>query len=183
MRSQAVATLMTKACPVLCAVFAGALLGFGTPSLAQQQRQTPPSEASPSLPTPEEVFESIGRWFRQSFESADEKMRRAREEADNFNREAGIAMRSTAKVARDAADSVTRSRVVRGHQTCPPAANGAPDCVAAAAALCRKHGFDTGKSVDMTAAEECPTEVMLNRRQAQPGECKPVTFVTRAFCQ
>jgi hypothetical protein len=173
---------MTKAFPILrCAAFAGALLAANTSAVAQPQKPAQQSDAA--LPTPAEVFDSIGRWFRESFESAEQRMRRAREEADNFNREAGIAARTTAKAARDAAESVTRSRVVTGHQTCPPAANGAPDCVVAATALCRKHGFETGKSVDMTAAEECPTEVMLNRRQALPGECKPVTFVTRAFCQ
>ena len=62
------------------------------------------------------------------------------------------------------------------------APNGAPDCLAAAEALCRKHGFASGKSMDSTSAEECPTRVLLSGRQ--PGvECPTVTFISRAMCQ
>ena len=75
------------------------------------------------------------------------------------------------------------ARVIRGHQNCPLASNGAPNCVAAAMTLCKSQGFNTGKSVDMTTAEECPAQVMLGHRDAAPGECKTVTFVTRALCQ
>ena len=74
------------------------------------------------------------------------------------------------------------ARVVKGHQVCTTAANGAPDCVAAATTLCKAKGFGSGRSIDITAAEECPTAVMLGRREAGPGECRPVTFVTSAFC-
>ena len=75
------------------------------------------------------------------------------------------------------------ARVVKGHQNCVIAANGAPDCGVAAAALCKAKGFNGGRSVDITSAEECPAPVMLGRREAKPGECRTVTFVTSAFCQ
>ena len=56
---------------------------------------------------------------------------------------------------------------------------GAPDCVAAAEVLCRKHGFTSGKSMDFTSAEECPVRTLLG----QSDECTTVTFISRAMCQ
>jgi hypothetical protein len=54
--------------------------------------------------------------------------------------------------------------------------------VVAADALCRKHGFSSGKSMDFTSAEECPTRVYLSGRQAE-ADCTTVTFISRALCQ
>ena len=50
-----------------------------------------------------------------------------------------------------------------GRERCANAPNGAPDCVAAAEALCRKHGFTSGKSMDFTSAEECPVKTVLGQ--------------------
>ena len=54
-----------------------------------------------------------------------------------------------AKGAADVAvDGVTRwPGIASGHERCALAANGAPDCQAAAEALCRARGFSTGASV------------------------------------
>jgi hypothetical protein len=51
--------------------------------------------------------------------------------------------------------------------------------VSAAEALCRKHGFTSGKSMDFTSAEECPVRTLLG----QSNECTTVTFISRAMCQ
>ncbi|MGE0565495.1 MAG: hypothetical protein AB7O50_13365 [Pseudolabrys sp.] len=133
---------------------------------------------------------TVGRWFDEALSSIGSNFRSARSTVGSLGEEAGQAAKATANatanVAKDAADAVTRlpgARVVRGRQNCPPAANGAPDCVAAANALCKSKGFGSGRSVDVTSAEECPTAVMLGRRDAKPGECRPVTFITSAFCQ
>ena len=69
-----------------------------------------------------------------------------------------------------------------GRERCAIAPNGAPDCVAAAEALCRKHGFASGKSMDFTSAEECPARVLLSGRQSE-ADCTTVTFISRAMCQ
>jgi hypothetical protein len=68
-----------------------------------------------------------------------------------------------------------------GRERCVNAPNGAPDCVTAADALCRKHGYSSGKSIDFTSAEECPARTLLG--QASRDECTTVTFISRAMCQ
>ena len=74
------------------------------------------------------------------------------------------------------------TRVVSGHQKCVLAPNGAPDCNAAADAMCKTKGLASGKSLDMTTAEVCPPEVYLAGRRTGPG-CTTDTFVSRALCQ
>jgi hypothetical protein len=153
----------------------GVLLAtLAMPALAQDQKPDHPG-----------FFTRIGRWLDDSYHSMRRGVRGAGDEVDNFGREAGIAAKSTANAAKDAADSLSRLpnvRVVNGHESCPRAANGAPDCVAAANKLCQGHGFASGKSVSMTTAQECPVQVMLGQRAPEAGECRDVTFVSRAIC-
>lgn len=176
----------------LCAVVLMASLGAAAAQDSSSQRPArEPAPASTASPTAaSDFFGSIGRWLDGAFSSMGNNFKDAKSSIDNFNREAGVAAKSTADaakdVAKDAADAVARlpnTTLIRGHQNCPLAANGAPDCVAAANAMCKAKGFGLGKSVDTTAAEECPTAVVLGRRAAAPGECRTVTFVTRAVCQ
>ena len=103
----------------------------------------------------------------------------------NFGHEAGVAARTTVDTAKDAAEAVGRlpnTRVIIGHEKCQIAPNGAPDCIAAAYAICQAKGFKSGKSVDMTTAEVCPAQVYLSGRSSGPG-CHTETFVSRALCQ
>ena len=72
-----------------------------------------------------------------------------------------------------------RTRMVQGRERCVTAPNGAPDCAAAADAMCRKNGYASGKSMDFTSADECPAKTLLG----QSGECGTVTFINRAMCQ
>jgi hypothetical protein len=100
----------------------------------------------------------------------------------NLGHEAGVAAKTTVDTAKDAAGAVVKIpsvRIVTGHEKCQNAPNGAPDCLAAAIAVCKAKGFETGKSLDMTTAEVCPASVLLAGR----GECKDETFVSRALCQ
>ncbi|MGH6996404.1 MAG: hypothetical protein ACREES_11945 [Stellaceae bacterium] len=108
-----------------------------------------------------------------------------RERFQNFGHEAGVAAKTTVDTAKGAASAVgqlSTARVVTGHEKCRNAPNGAPDCVAAADAICQTKGFKTGKSVDMTTAEICPAQVYLSGQNSGPG-CRTVTFVSRALCQ
>lgn len=134
-------------------------------------------------------FESIGRWFDQQTNNIASTFGGARSTVEEFGHEAGIAANTTVDNARDAAkdaaDAVSRLpsvRVVSGHVKCRVASNGAPDCEAAADAVCRAKGFKSGSSVDMTSAEVCPPKVWIAGRNNGPG-CHTVTFVSRAFCQ
>ena len=164
---------------------AGTLVLFSLAATAQDAPRPNPPAASPADQA-FDLFGTIGRWLDESIASINSNFKGTREKIDSFNREAGIAVKSTADAAKDAAGAVVRlpnTRVISGHQNCPTASNGAPNCIVAANALCKSQGFSTGKSVDMTTAEECPTQVLLGQRQALPGECRTVTFVTRALCQ
>src|SRR5262249_37510985 len=104
---------------------------------------------------------------------------------DNFGREAGAAAKTTfdnAKGGIDAVGKLTNTHTVKGHEKCVVAANGAPDCVAAATKICKANGYPSGSSLDMTTAEDCPPRVWISGRSAE-NECRTVTFVSRALCQ
>jgi hypothetical protein len=146
-------------------------------AFAQNQAQPPQSDGP---------LEAVGRWFSDSFASIGSHFREAEQGVTNFRNEAGAAAKKTATAAKDAADAVTKlptTRVLAGHQKCTISANGAPDCHDAADRLCKRRGFTSGQTVDITSAHECPLRVTLGQREARPGECKNVTFVSRAMCQ
>lgn len=87
--------------------------------------------------------------------------------------------------ARNAGDSLSRlgrGPVVTGRAVCFAAANGAPDCEAAAARMCRDKGFAGGKSADVEAAQVCSARALLSRRTNEPGACHMENYVTRAVC-
>jgi hypothetical protein len=130
-------------------------------------------------------FATIGRWFDRQAAGFNSAVGTVRDKFKDIGHEAGVAAKSTVDNAKDAADAVTRlpgTRVMTGHEKCQIAANGAPDCIAAASAICEAKGFKTGKSVDMTTAEVCPAQVYLSGRNSGPG-CHTETFVSRALCQ
>jgi hypothetical protein len=150
-----------------------------TSALAVAQEKTKPPADDPGF------FATIGRWFDQSVDNINAGARRVRDRVLNLGHDASVAARATVDSAKDAADAVGRipnTRVVVGHEKCRIAPNGAPDCIAAAYAICKKKGFKTGKSVDMTTAEVCPADVYLAGRNTGP-RCHTETFVSRALCQ
>lgn len=89
--------------------------------------------------------------------------------------------------ARDVGDNLIRlakpTQMVTGRMGCPAAANGAPDCKAAADKLCQAKGFREGKSLDTDAAEKCSPKMYLPGYKRQPGDCRTENYVTRALCQ
>lgn len=130
-------------------------------------------------------FGSIVRWFDAQAEYFNSTLKNTGKRIENFGHEAGIAARTTIDTAKDAAGVVARipnTRVVVGHEKCKVAPNGAPDCGAAANAVCKAKGFGSGKSVDMTTAENCPARVWISG-STTGLECKTETFVSRAICQ
>jgi hypothetical protein len=152
------------------------LLTIPVTALSQDRRAKP---EEPGL------FESIGRWLERQGDNIGSSFKDAGKGVENFGREAGVAAKSTVDGAKDAAGAVVRipsSRVIKGHEKCRIAPNGAPDCVAAATAICKKHGFESGSSADMTTAEVCPAQVYLSGRSSG-SECRTETFVSRALCQ
>ncbi|HEY1544814.1 MAG TPA: hypothetical protein VGG01_20640 [Xanthobacteraceae bacterium] len=89
-------------------------------------------------------------------------------------------------VTRDTAGAVARlpgTRVISEHATCPIAPNGAPDCRIAAETICKRHGFESGSSIDFQTAKKCPP-IALNRPNGEPPPpCVLESYVTRALCQ
>jgi hypothetical protein len=162
-----------------------ALVGAGLlmllPALAAAQTAAPANDHhEPGF------LESAGKWLDKQVEDAKAMFGSVGKGVQDFGHEAGVAARTTADSAKDAAEGVASklapASVVRGHEVCKIAPNGAPDCVAAADAICKSKGFKSGKSVDMTTAETCPAKVYIAGRSNGP-ECKTETFVSSALCQ
>ena len=146
-----------------------------------------PAVARDKAKAPENLsfFDTIGRWFDQQADNFSSTVGGARSTVEEFGHEAGMAAGRTVNGAKSAADAVASlpaARVVSGYEKCRIAPNGAPDCIAAADAVCRAKGFKSGSSVDMTTAEVCQPKVYLAGRNSGPG-CHTETFVSRAFCQ
>jgi hypothetical protein len=150
------------------------------------------------------MFETIGRWVDEGTTTFQDHLRGARQSIDELSDKTNAAKvgQGAVDVTKGAVDvtvDVTKgavgatanavgavaklptARLMSGRERCAVAPNGAPDCVTAAEALCRKHGFSSGKSMDFTSAEECPSNVLLG--QAPRDQCATVTFISRAMCQ
>ena len=160
-------------------------------------------DAAPPPAPPQQkpgVFESIGRFFDQGASNFRDHLRGAKRRMDELGDDAAANNKAisdqaakmgqgAADVGKGAADATVNAmgavaklptaRMMSGRERCIAAPNGAPDCVSAAEALCRKHGFTSGKSMDFTSAEECPVRTLLG----QSNECTTVTFISRAMCQ
>jgi hypothetical protein len=91
--------------------------------------------------------------------------------------------RETIDDAADALSRLTKSPGVKGRAACPVAANGAPDCKAAADKLCQSKGFKEGKSLDVDTTRNCSARALLSGRKPDESECRTETYVTRAVCQ
>jgi hypothetical protein len=163
------------------AALACALVLLAAPAFAQGQ---------PAQPRQQNFVERMGQWFSDSFSWMGSATRTATDKVTNFGQEAGVAAKSTVNAAgsvvKDSADAVTsipKTRVIAGHEVCKLAANGAPDCIAAANTICQKQGFRFGSSISMTTAEKCPAKVLLSGRSGAANECPTETFVSRAVCQ
>jgi hypothetical protein len=158
-----------------CALAAAVML-MTAAVFAQEPGSGANSAAEPS------IFATIGRWLDRQAENIDASFEDAGRGFEEFGYEAGIAAHTTAKNAADAVTRLPKTNVATGHAKCGIAANGAPDCLAAAESVCKASGFRTGKSLDMTTAEICPPKVYLAGRNSGPG-CHTETFVSRALCQ
>src|SRR5215212_4711577 len=133
------------------------------------------------------VFESIGRFFDNGASNFRDHLRGAKRKMDELGDDATANNKAisdqAANVGQGAADATVSAmgavaklptaRMMSGRERCNAAPNGAPDCVTAAEALCRKHGFTSGKSMDFTSAEECPVRTLLG----QTDDCTTVTFI------
>jgi len=159
-RLRAIMRLAAVACVLLVA----------SASFGQQPQPEP--QAEPEHPaSPPGLLETLGRWFGDSKAKIDDQIKSTTDAAKDAGQATGAIL------------GLPGARVAVGRQRCAVAANGAPDCVAAAAALCRSKGMGPGKSLEVNTAQKCPAWVWLSGRPAPEGVCATETFVLRAMCQ
>lgn len=73
--------------------------------------------------------------------------------------------------------------LVKQRARCAVAPNGAPDCRRTAVAICRKHGFTSGRTVDIQAEEKCPVTAVLGQHKLSSAQCRTETYVLRSMCE
>jgi hypothetical protein len=158
---------------------------------------TPSSQPQPAAVDRPGFLHELGSWWDGSIAYFNAKMKDARGKFEDFGKTSNEAakgaatatqeaMKNAVDVSKDAASAVLRlpnTRVVEMRERCDKAANGAPDCYAAAVTGCRAKGFTGGKSLDVSSAETCPAATLLSRQKPGEGECPVETVVTRAVCQ
>ncbi len=151
------------------------------------QLNDPAAAPTPDAALQPGLIDALGQWLEKGATRFKSDMQDAQDKLDKLNSRAREAVKEAAKGAsKGAADALTGLPVPRpqsGRERCAPADNGASDCQAAAAVLCRGKGFQTGKSLDTQSEEKCPAKVFFEGRTPNPTECPTTIFVTRAMCQ
>jgi hypothetical protein len=158
----------------------------------------PPAPASPpannSLPAqPAPAFKpgflyELGLWWNQGFGDFNTKMKSAKDRLDDLKQDqsAKDATAATQEALKNAAQAVVRlpnTRVFELHELCRTAANGAPDCPAAANKACRGKGFNDGKPMGISTSQVCPPAVLMSGRAPAAGECRDETYILGIVCQ
>jgi hypothetical protein len=142
---------------------------------APQPGEPVPSPSPPVLEENPGLLNEMGKLFEKSL-SILPTLKSPSETIDDLNAR-----------AKDAGDTLSRlakpASMVTGRIGCPVAANGAPDCKAAADKLCQTKGFKEGKSLNTDSAEKCAAKVYLPGYKREPGDCRTENYVTRALCQ
>ena len=151
---------------------------------SQESRPEPPAAVpAPTPPDPASqpgFIDAMGRWLEQGAAKLKTDMENAQETLGKF----GTQAREATKEATGAVIGLPNARIVIAREQCITATNGAPDCHAAAATLCRGKGFATGKSLDTISEQKCNTgRFLLEGRSPSSSECPTQIFVTRAMCQ
>jgi hypothetical protein len=149
-----------------------------SPQQATPQQAAPPPQAPPpAAPPPENpgLFNEMGKALEKSL-SILPTLKSPSQTLDDLNAKAKDASESLSQLA-------DPSSVVTGRLPCPAAANGAPDCKAAADKLCRAKGFKEGKSLSTDSVQACSPKVLIPGRARKPDDCRTDYFVIRALCQ
>jgi len=152
------------------------------PQPATSRDDTPPAASAPS-PDNSGLIHDIGKLFEKSL-TVLPPLKGPGEAMDDLNARATETAKESIKDAGDALSRLVKpSSMVTGRTICPAAANGTPDCKAAADRLCQSKGYKDGKSVSADSAETCSPKVYIPGRQRKPGDCRTDNFVTTALCQ
>jgi hypothetical protein len=146
------------------------------PASPQLAGPTPPGAAPPDNPG---LFNEMGKALEKSL-SILPTLKSPAETLDDLGARAKVA-------AKNAGEGLSRltgpSSMAEGRIKCPLAANGAPDCKAAADKLCQTKSFKEGKSLLTDSVQACSPKVLIPGRARKPDDCRTDNFVTRALCQ
>jgi len=170
-----------------CALVVACAVLMGVCALAQEARPpadipaaaNPPAASDPNSTARPGFVDSVGRWFEDGTTKLKSDLQGAQQSLDQLADQT----RDAAKEATGAVMELPNARVVPVRERCVVAANGGPDCQAAAMTACRGKGFGTGKSLDTQSEQKCSARVLLKVRPPSDADCSTETFVTRALCQ
>jgi hypothetical protein len=177
-----------------CAILLGAAIAAAQTPVDPPKSSSEASVAAPPPPgAPPPAAENPGlvgvfnNWMQQGVTTMstgiDAMVGAAKGAADAASTVAKGAADAAKGAADVAVDGVTKwPGIASGHERCALAANGAPDCQAAAEALCRARGFSSGASVDYVTSENCPP-AYRNSSHRPEGVCTQEHMVTRALCK
>jgi hypothetical protein len=141
------------------------------------QQSEPPSSSEPRKENPG-LLNEIGKLFEKP-SSILPALKSPQETIDDLSTRA----RDATKDASDALSRLAKSPGVSGRVKCSVAANGAPDCKAAADKLCQSKGFKEGKGLETDSTRNCSAVALLSGRKPDESECRTDNYVTRAICQ
>jgi len=185
-------TRLRRVGSLACAALAIAATLMACQCLAQDAKPAPPADAG-APPESESsgsfrpgLFEALGRLMKDSAAKLDAQFNHAHDALGEIGNQTGDAAKGAVDNAKSAADAIIglpNTHIVKSHEACVAAANGAPDCRAAADTMCRGKGFASGKVLDTQTTQKCPAWVWLSGRPPPDGACSRETFVTQAACQ
>jgi hypothetical protein len=149
------------------------------------------SNSFPAQPPPAfkpGFLHQLGAWWDQGFGNFNGKMKNAKDQLDDIgqSQSAKNAAAATQEAVKNAAQAVVRlpnTRIFELHELCHTAANGAPDCPAAANNACRGKGFGDGKPMGISTSQVCPSAVLLSGQPPAAGECRDETYILGVVCQ
>jgi hypothetical protein len=152
--------------------------GLQTPAQQATPAQPAPAQGSPAPPPARQenpgLINEMGKLFDKSL-SILPTLKSPGETLDDLNARAKDAGETLSRLATPA--------MVSGRMKCVVAANGSPDCKAAADRLCQTKEFKEGKSLTTDSAETCSARVLIPGRVRKPDDCRTDNYVTRALCQ
>jgi hypothetical protein len=157
--------------------------------LAEDAKTEPPAAAGEphaNEPFRPGLIEAFGRLLEDSAAKLNSQLNHAHDTLGEIGNQTGDAAKGAIDGAKSTADTLIglpSARIVTSRQVCTAAANGAPDCRAAADTMCRAKGFASGKTLDTQTTQKCPAWVWLTGRPPADGDCARETSVTRAVCQ
>jgi hypothetical protein len=153
--------------------------------------QSPDGTAAPESTVPAGAarpgfLDALGRWLDDSKAKLDDGIKSTKDAIGGIGTAATGAAKDAASAAQQATGAVIAlpgTRMVGGRERCWVAANGAPDCPAAATALCRANRLESGRALEIDSRQKCPAWVWWSNRRPIESECKTESFVVRALCQ